>query len=72
MKCKNCGGTNRIFSLKLIPTNRQDFHFPKYVPQIKESCFNCGQYIRFAPQTEELMKKINESIKGLIFEAGNT
>lgn len=58
--CFDCGGTSRIFTLKIIPYGRFSI---KYIPQIKESCGNCGRYVRFAPQTPELIGKFNELLK---------
>lgn len=59
--CFNCESTDRAYAIKIIPYNQE---FIKYIPQIKESCGNCGRYIRFAPQTPELIGKFNEFLKG--------
>ena len=58
--CPECISEDRIFTLKIIPANRTDPYWPKYIPQIKESCGNCGRYIRFATQTPELIGKFNQ------------
>lgn len=57
--CSRCGGILRRFRIKLIPTNNPNPHWPKYVPQIKEICVGCDQYVRFAPQTPELIEAFN-------------
>jgi len=62
MKCEHF---KKKYTIKLILTNRQDIYFPKYIPQIKETCFDCGKYIRFAPQTPELIEEINTKLKGI-------
>ena len=61
--CPKCKGILRIFEIKLITTNNQTPHWPKYVPQIKEVCANCGRYIRFATQTPELIAAFNKYFK---------
>lgn len=63
--CPQCNSKERIFSLKIIPTNRTDPFWPKYIPQIKEICCNCGSYIRFVPQTQELIENLNSILKEL-------
>ena len=63
--CPECGSINRIATIKLIPTNRQDFAYPKFIPQIKESCGNCGRYIKFAIQTSELIDSFNQKLEGI-------
>lgn len=63
--CPECGSINRISTIKLIPTNRQDFAFPKFIPQIKESCGNCSRYLKFATQTPELIAKFNRELEGI-------
>lgn len=50
--------------LKLIPTNRQDPFWPKYIPQIKKCCKDCGKYLKFAEQTPELIAKCNQALEG--------
>ena len=58
--CPNCAYEDRIFTLKLISYNQG---YIKYIPQIKESCGSCKRYIRFAPQTSELMDKFNRLLE---------
>lgn len=57
--CVNCGGILRRFRIKLIATSNPHSYWPKYVPQIKEICVGCDQYVRFAPQTPELIETFN-------------
>lgn len=64
--CYYCSSTERILTFKLIPTNREDFAFPKYVPQIKEVCAYCKRYIRFAPQTSQLIDRFNQKLQEVI------
>ena len=62
--CPDCKETTRTYTVKLIFTNRlNDRFYPKYIPQIKELCANCERYIRFAPQTPELMDSINAMLE---------
>lgn len=61
--CNNCYSTKRLLTLQLIPTNRKNFTYPKYIPQIKETCANCACYIRFAPQTPELIAQLNQKLQ---------
>lgn len=63
--CQGCGSTFKKFLLKLIPTNRQDQYYPKYIPSIKTLCAKCDRYLKFAVQTPELISLINKSIKNL-------
>lgn len=58
--CTRCGGILRRFRIKLIQTNNPYPHWPKYVPQIKEVCVGCDQYVRFPPQTQELIDAFNK------------
>lgn len=57
--CARCGGILRRFRPKFIPTSNPHPYWPKYIPQIKEICAVCDQYVRFAPQTQELIEKFN-------------
>jgi hypothetical protein len=59
--CRVCGGHSVVFSLKLIATSNRDPRWPKYVPQIKAVCGEdkCGEYIKFARQTPEMIETIN-------------
>lgn len=61
--CFDCGSSDRAYGIKIIPYNQG---FIKYIPQFKESCKGCSRYIRFAPQTPELIGKFNELLKGVI------
>lgn len=61
--CPECTSDQKIFTLKLIPTNKANPYWPKYIPQIKEICGDCGRYIRFAPQTTELIDKFNKALQ---------
>lgn len=63
--CPECTSEKRVFSLKIIPTNRDDSFWPKYIPQIRESCGDCGRYIKFASQTIELIDKLNKLLEGV-------
>lgn len=58
--CARCGGILRRFRIRLIQTNNTHPYWPKYVPQIKEICVGCDQYVRFAPQTLELIEVFNK------------
>ena len=37
----------------------------KYRLQVKESCGSCNKYIRNAPQTLELIEKLNQKLEGV-------
>ncbi len=63
MECTNCKETSRKYTMKLIFTNRQDLTYPKFIPQIKELCANCGRYIKFAKQTEKLIDNFNRELE---------
>ena len=61
-----CTHEKSIFTLKIIPTNRlEDPWYPKFVPQIKQSCRDCGKYLKFAPQSSELIAKFNQELEGI-------
>lgn len=62
--CPACGDNQIFFEVKLIPTNRQDYTYPKYIPQIKQLCL-CGHFYKFAKQTPELIEIINKNISTL-------
>jgi len=66
MNCPDCNETNRTYTFKLIPTNRKNDYYPRFIPQIKENCFNCSRYIKFAKQTPELIETINRKLEGVI------
>lgn len=62
MQCSNPGCTGCLlfdYIIKLIPTGRPA-PYPKYVPQVKVQCTRCGKYIKFASQTDALVKAIND------------
>lgn len=62
--CLSCQSEMRIQTFKLISSGRRP-PYPKYVPMIKETCATCGRYIRFVPQTDELINKINEKTQDI-------
>lgn len=65
--CFQCGSTKRGYNLRVVPTNRPDLPlFPKYNVMIKENCLKCSKYIRFSPQTPELVELINKRLEGLV------
>lgn len=64
--CIDCDSIKRILIIKLIPTSRQDFTYPKFIPQIKECCDGCKRYIRFAPQTPELIAQLNQKLEEVV------
>lgn len=64
MLCPKCAGVDRVYIVKLVPTNRPDLpHHPKFIPQVKESCESCKKFIKFAFQTPELINKLNRILK---------
>lgn len=60
--CSDCESSKKAYTLKLIPSGKL-FPYPKFIPQIKESCFDCGRFIKFAKQTKELIDEINELLE---------
>jgi len=58
--CTHPGTTHQ---LRIIPTNRADPLYPKFIPQIKASCSACGKYLRFAKQTPDLVETFNQFLK---------
>lgn len=56
--CPDCGEISRKYLLKLIPSGR-GYPFPKYIPQIKELCLECGHYYKFVTQSPELITAFN-------------
>lgn len=62
LPCPKCGSLSKKYTLKLTPTGRSDRFFPKWNLHLKELCFECEEYIRFAPQTEELIEKLNQKL----------
>lgn len=63
--CPTCGSLKRGFNLKIIPTGKP-LPYPKYIPQIKENCLDCMKYIRFSPQTPELVAAFNKKFEGVV------
>ncbi len=62
--CLHCKSPKRKYRVQLIPTNKPQLtYFPKYLPQIKESCGECGKFIKFSTQTPEIIKLINDQLK---------
>jgi len=59
MKCFECSATEVAFTMKLIPTNRRDSFFPKFIPQIRRICVKCGRYQTFVAQTPEIIDMFN-------------
>lgn len=62
--CPECKSIETQYCLQIIPTGRNDY-YPKWVPQIKESCNNCGRYKRFAPQSSILIKRLNDRLRSI-------
>lgn len=62
--CPDCQTTDRVYTIKLIATNRPDLaHFPKFIPQIKASCEKCKRFLKFAVQHPELINKLNRILQ---------
>lgn len=66
--CPECKNTETQFCLQIITTGRNGY-YPKWIPQIKESCTNCGRYKRFAPQSPILIKRFNDRLLSIILPA---
>lgn len=62
MECPDCQSKNFTVRTKLIPFNRTQHVYadPKFIPQIKQECADCGRYIKFMKQTPELIERINK------------
>lgn len=59
-----CFHNKSAYTLKIIPTNRpNDPYFPKFIPQIKQSCSDCGKYLKFATQSPELINRVNKILR---------
>ncbi len=59
-----CTHEKSILTLKIIPTNRADDPwYPRFIPQIKQSCCNCGKYLKFVAQSPELIAKFNQKLQ---------
>lgn len=53
---------------QFIPGNRDDVYmFPKYVPQLKKYCVDCGKFLGFEKQTPELIKELNAFFEKALF-----
>lgn len=61
--CPYCNSMCFGYRLKIIRTGRADPFWPKYIPQIKEICEDCGKFIKFAKQEPELIDRINDQLK---------
>ncbi len=62
-----CTHESQICTLKIIPTNRsEDPRYPKFIPQIKQSCQGCGKYLKFATQTPALINKFNQKLQEVV------
>lgn len=59
-----CAHEIQIQTIKIIPTNRpEDPWYPKFIPQIKQSCGDCGKYLKFAVQTPDLIDRFNKILE---------
>ncbi len=65
--CFNCESKSLVFSLKIIPTSKP-FPFPKFAPQFTVHCGGCNRWLKFSPQTNELITKINQKLEVLKWE----
>lgn len=66
-QCTHCRSKERTYILKLISSGRP-FPYPSFIPQIKELCKDCHRYIRFAPQTSELVSHFNNRLEEMWLE----
>ena len=66
--CPECQNDTTQYTIKVIPTAKLA-PFPKYIIQIKESCASCGRYRRFAPQSDILVKRLNDRLAQIILPA---
>ena len=64
--CNKCQSRISHYKIKIIATGRDNIYYPKYIPQIKEICGQCGLYIKFAKQTDELIYNFNKEIEKII------
>ena len=62
--CPDCKGDQTEVMLQLIPSGKSGY-FPKFIPQIKETCAGCKRYRRFAPQTDILIQTFNDQLRNL-------
>jgi len=65
--CPECGSSKTQYSLQIIATGKNSY--VRWIPQIKESCSNCGRYRRFAPQSPILIKRFNDRLLSIILPA---
>lgn len=63
----NCIHQETKITVRLIDLNRGEL-YPKYIPQVKESCAICGKYIAFLKQTPELIAAINQQLETITFD----
>ena len=63
--CYDCKSTEFYILPKMIPSGKP-FPYPKYIPQLKEVCANCGRWLRFAPQDEKTINALNEWLESLL------
>jgi hypothetical protein len=66
--CPECKNNSTQYSFQIIATGRND-NYPRWVPQIKESCASCGRYRRFAPQSPVLIKRLNDRLQSIVLPA---
>ncbi len=62
INCSKCGSKYGLLTLKLVPSGNPS-PYPKYLPRVKQSCANCGAYIKFVEQTPEMIDLINEQLE---------
>src|SRR3989338_11638113 len=62
--CFKCGKHDFKLSMKIIPTGRSE-NYPKYIPQIRQDCANCGIFKKWAVQTLELIAEFNRKLEGI-------
>lgn len=61
--CKNCGSNDKKFLMKILAYEKHDRDGRPYritVPQVREECGKCGAFVKFAPQTDELLSEFNQ------------
>lgn len=67
--CPDCGKSETQYQLRIIPSGNFDPYFPKFLPQIKEVCLECGRYKRFARQTEVLIDRFNQRLETITLKS---
>jgi len=65
LRCFDCNSAEFHILPKIIPSGKP-FPYPKYIPQLKEVCANCGRWLRFAPQDEKTINALNERLESLL------